>query len=176
MIRAACSATSASSAAGDRPCEFGLAVDTHATFPARPAILPAPPAALTARSLNVRLLRYKTAMIDNELIHNVRELRDRGLSPKEIARSLGMRPPRSRISSANSPPSATPRTPTSTRSTACSTPDGAPASRSTDIPNRRTKGPTAEPMVSSPRSSPASDATDAAPPCASTCSTSTASE
>ena len=31
-------------------------------------------------------------MSDNELIHNVRELRDRGRSPKEIARSLGMRP------------------------------------------------------------------------------------
>ena len=31
-------------------------------------------------------------MIANELMHNVRELRDQGLSPKEIARSLGMRP------------------------------------------------------------------------------------
>jgi hypothetical protein len=45
-----------------------------------------------ARSLTVRPARYKTAMSDNELIHNVRELRDRGLSPKEIARSLGIRP------------------------------------------------------------------------------------
>jgi hypothetical protein len=31
-------------------------------------------------------------MIDNEMTQNVRELRAQGLSPKEIARSLGMRP------------------------------------------------------------------------------------
>lgn len=31
-------------------------------------------------------------MIDNEITHNVRELRGRGLSPKEIARSLGISP------------------------------------------------------------------------------------
>jgi len=31
-------------------------------------------------------------VIDDETIHSVRELRARGLSPKEIARSLGMRP------------------------------------------------------------------------------------
>jgi hypothetical protein len=31
-------------------------------------------------------------MIDSEQIQSVRQLRDRGLSPKEIARSLGMRP------------------------------------------------------------------------------------
>lgn len=31
-------------------------------------------------------------MTDTEMMQNVRELRDRGLSPKEIARSLGMRP------------------------------------------------------------------------------------
>lgn len=31
-------------------------------------------------------------MTDSEAMHNVRELRDRGLSPKEIARSLRMRP------------------------------------------------------------------------------------
>jgi len=45
-----------------------------------------------ARRLIVRSVSYKMSMIDDEGMQNVRELRARGLSPKEIARSLGMRP------------------------------------------------------------------------------------
>jgi hypothetical protein len=37
-------------------------------------------------------VRYKNMMIDDETIQHVRELRALGLSPKEIARNLGMRP------------------------------------------------------------------------------------
>jgi hypothetical protein len=55
-------------------------------------ILPAPPHAPTARSLTVRPVRYKDAMIDSELTKSIRQLRDRGLAPREIAHSLGMRP------------------------------------------------------------------------------------
>jgi hypothetical protein len=44
------------------------------------------------RWLTVRPARYKNLMIDDNTIQHVRELRARGLSPKEIARSLGMRP------------------------------------------------------------------------------------
>lgn len=42
--------------------------------------------------LTVRPVRYKISVINDETIQSVRELRARGLSPKEIARSLGMRP------------------------------------------------------------------------------------
>jgi hypothetical protein len=47
---------------------------------------------LTVRRLTVRPVRYKILVIDDETIRSVRELRARGLSPKEIARSLGIRP------------------------------------------------------------------------------------
>lgn len=40
----------------------------------------------------VRAVSYKMAMTDDELKQRVRELRGLGLSPKEIARSLGLRP------------------------------------------------------------------------------------
>jgi hypothetical protein len=40
----------------------------------------------------VRPIRYKIAMVDDETIRNVRELRARGLSPNEIARTLAVRP------------------------------------------------------------------------------------
>jgi len=42
--------------------------------------------------LTVRPVRYKTPVIDDDTLQSVRELRARGRSPKEIARSLGMRP------------------------------------------------------------------------------------
>lgn len=44
------------------------------------------------RRLAVRPVRYKILVIDDETIQSVRELRTRGLTPKEIARSLGVRP------------------------------------------------------------------------------------
>ena len=40
----------------------------------------------------VRPGRYNSPMIDAETMHRVRELRDRGLTPNEIARNLAMRP------------------------------------------------------------------------------------
>lgn len=47
---------------------------------------------VTVSTRSVRPVGYKIAMVDDETIHNVRELRARGLSPKEIARSLGLHP------------------------------------------------------------------------------------
>jgi hypothetical protein len=47
---------------------------------------------LPVRRLTVRPVGYKTLVIDDETMQSVRELRARGLSPKEIARSLGLRP------------------------------------------------------------------------------------
>jgi hypothetical protein len=44
------------------------------------------------RRLTVRPIRYKVLVIDDEMMQSVRELRARGLSPQEIARSVGMRP------------------------------------------------------------------------------------
>lgn len=46
----------------------------------------------TGRLDLVRPVGYKIAMIDDETIHAVHELRARGLAPKEIARSLKLRP------------------------------------------------------------------------------------
>jgi hypothetical protein len=50
------------------------------------------PAAHSGPDRSVRPVGYKIAMVDDETIHDVRELRARGLSPKEIARALGLRP------------------------------------------------------------------------------------
>lgn len=49
-------------------------------------------AVLHPRDRAVRRVGYKIAMVDDDIINDVRELRARGLSPKEIARSLGLRP------------------------------------------------------------------------------------
>lgn len=46
----------------------------------------------TASTRAVRRVGYKIAMLDDTTIDNVRELRARGLTPKEIARTLGLRP------------------------------------------------------------------------------------
>lgn len=51
-----------------------------------------PTGASIARRLTVRPVRYKNPMIDEQTIHHVRKLRNQGLTPREIARSLGMRP------------------------------------------------------------------------------------
>ncbi len=66
-------------------------------------------------------------MSDNELIHNVRELRDRGLSPKEIARSLGIRPAAVSDLVRKLAVEREAADPTAITSTAYSTPAGAPA-------------------------------------------------
>lgn len=42
--------------------------------------------------MSVRAVRYKTSMVEDDTTQKVRELRARGLSPKEIASSLGIRP------------------------------------------------------------------------------------
>jgi hypothetical protein len=47
---------------------------------------------VTASARTVRRVGYKIAMLDDTTIDNARELRACGLSPKEIARSLGVRP------------------------------------------------------------------------------------
>ena len=57
--------------------------------PATPAQRPPTGPSATA---DVRPTRYKGSVVDDETIQRVRELRASGLSPKEIARSLGMRP------------------------------------------------------------------------------------
>ncbi|MCA1679766.1 MAG: hypothetical protein LC777_12860, partial [Actinobacteria bacterium] len=50
------------------------------------------PRSVPLRHPIVRPVGYKIAMVDDATIRAVRELRARGLSPKEIARSLGLRP------------------------------------------------------------------------------------